>query len=458
MPIRTPNTAVVVESAVVTPRSLPNNRPPAIVRPDWGEPLNVSRSWRTEVMASAIADQEQRVGRASRPLIRAAATHHASGPEEGAWIWNLLEGASPQLVIPLLQRAELSAGLGYSWPYALLADETEILGAPVDLGGGVARFTCDPNLRRFAVGARAWVYSAFAPPTSVPTQGLRRLAGVLLVVAAINAASVDLAIDLGTAGITFPTRGTMLAPAFDAVPLDPIDAELVTCAHLRARIEAGEYPGPNQLPALNGGDVSAIYSYFLGDPVWRPDHNWKQGLSVGFQRSNDNRTSGRGVIVSLSGINPRFSLEVSSLLERPAWWDVLQLFDSRRGVLGALWVVTEVPVFGPITVAAATTNFPGLDQRGYEPHLNALLDAVGFLRADGTFELARVDVVTYDTLAGTMTLDTLDAVPAGTYIKIMLAFRGRFESDTLDETWITCALVESRFRLVQLNAEGDLEI
>lgn len=458
MPVRIPPTATVFEPATIIPRNLPNNRPPVMVRPDWVEPPRVRRTWNTEITSSSIADEEQRVGRWNRPLTSAASVHHGTDQEETSWLWNMLEGASPQMILSALPRLEMTSPLAYSWPFGIAADYVNVTANLTDLGGGQARITVETtDHRRFYAGARLWLYSRSAaeePNVRHIRQGTRRLPGLLLTIADVQPTHIDVLLDLGTAGITFPAVGVLAVfPAFDALPIYSATQEYLGCSRSRVEIDADEYPGPNQYPPLNDGDVSALYPYFLGAPVWRPDHNWRQGMRIGFQRSGGNTDSGRGLIPVLSGLNPRITLEVDSLLPRDRWWDVLQLFDSRRGMLRSFWVVTDAALFGPQTLAAPSTVFAGLPQRGYEAHLNSILDAVGFIRSNGTFAMAQTVSVTFDAGTGTLTLQTAQPIPAGSYVKVVYAFRGRFAQDSIEESWITCDLVRSRFSILQVNAE-----
>jgi len=457
MPVRIAPIADVTLSTAIVPRSLPNNRPPAMVRPDWSSPPKVARSWRTERRGSLILDQEQRVSRQARPRLAATSMHHGTNDEETGWLWNMLSGSSPQLIIPLLQRAELTSVLDYSWPFVIAADESSGTAAPNYLGGNVTRFPVETTFRRFAAGARVWIYPTSGATANTITLSNRRLPGIILVIVDVQPTYLDVTLDLPASGITFP-RAILLAPAFDALPLGEIEGEYPTCGKFQTQIEATEYAGANQQLPLNSGDVSAIYDYFLGDPVWMPDHNWAQKLKINLQRRNEISEMGEGDVVVLYGLNPRFMLEVSCLTTRPRWWDVMELFDSRRGDLRAMWVVTSLSIFDTIEVAAPTDFFSGLPQRGYESHLNAMVDAVAFLRANGTFEIAQVDSFVYDDPSGTLILETVQIIPAGTYIKVLVAYRGRFEENTLEEEWVTCDLVKSEFNLRQLNPESTLSI
>ena len=421
-PIRAPNQPLVTPSGVIVPAGLSSNVQ-AFFHTNWREQVQVTTSWRTVRNASIIRSASQRQGQALRPLRTVRALHSALKADD---VYNLLElgyGAAPEHTIPTAQRDRLRAGMQTTWAYYIPCDEVEVT-AVVPVAGGF-QLACDTSAGfRFYAGARLYLFNGRHLDAAPPVQTL----GVLHVIRSVTTSTIT----VDSAGTYVPTVGLKAVPAIDCNPIFEIEAEAQTCGQVEMAITAQERAGQSTLVPTSGTDISSVYASYRGYPVFDPEHNWRDSLGYGFRRAGATTGVGRGTVSDVNGLRSGLTSAFSFTGRRDQWWNILRLFDSRRGSLLPFWAITDIAPWPTVTTPGGLTFTVPYNENAQ------VMTALALYPVSGGAPLIRIASLS----GSTVTVDI--ALPADTYT-VKLAQLSTFEGDSLEETWTTCGLVESQF-------------
>lgn len=408
----------------------------AFFRHNWREPTTVSTSWLTSINFDTYTESEQRVALTTRPRREVTSLHTALSDRQIYQLRQFLDTASP--IHTASAGGDPLQGLNQSWASGLYCDEAEITGV-----GGSGTYQLDFDLRpgyRFYEGGRVFCFNA--EEQTVATN-VELMAGVGTLTA------------IGVAGVQasftspfVPQAGMRLIPSLDVQPVLDFELSGVGSGGAEAFLTTVEINGSNALPPASG-NVAGLFPKYDNITVFEPNHNWAEPQIWGKVRQGGAVTSGKGNVSFLDGERPRHRTSFSLTETREGFFPVLLLFDSLRGRLLPMWVVTDNPLSeGKAPIAhpgGAVLTFP-------RRHIKVPFRAIAACNVlGGPSEVRRVVSSTLSTI----TLDT--ALPAGTY-HINGAYLGRFESDTLTEQWYTSMVVECDFSTVEILNEQDVTI
>ncbi len=437
MTIRPPQTGTLAITPTVQPLTPSSNIVP-FFRHNWREPVEVTSTWEVFESKATYTLSSQRVSYKTRPRRTVNSLHTALNADE---IYQLLQyqtSSSPTHIVTA--GGDPSQGLYRSWVGALYCDEVVITGL-TDNGGGSWTLAC--NLRdgyRYSTGARLFMFGD-SPVNVTPTV---QMMGALGDITSVNVAFIT---------ATFPTDfvpevGMCVVPAMSCMPVFDSEIQGVGSDAAEFHMDAREYSGVSALLPTSynlGGGVPK----YDGIEIFEPDHNWAKPLSWVQRRAGTAASGPKGNVNYLEGGHPLYQSSFSLLATRLDFFGVLRMFDSLRGGLLPMWVVTDEPISDgkePIVVPAGNTiTFPNV--RALRP-----FRAIALTPVDGSASDVRRVTATTST---TITTDT--AMTAGTY-HACIAYLGKFEKPSLTEVWHTGDIVECGFSTVELDEEQDLAI
>jgi hypothetical protein len=437
MTVRPPQ-SVLLEVPNTFEPLVPSDPIVAFFRHNWREPTTVSTSWLTSINFDTYTESEQRTALMTRPRREVTSLHTALSDRQIYHLRQFLDTASPTHTAPA--GGDPLQGLNQSWASGLYCDEAEITGVGSASG---TNYQLEFDLRpgyRFYVGGRVFCFNA--EEQTVATN-VELMAGV----------GILTAVGVATVQATFtspfvPQGGMRLIPALDVQPLLEFEVSGVGSGGAEASLTTVEINGSNALPPFPS-NVGLLFPKYDDITIFEPNHNWTEPQVWGKVRQGGAVTSGKGNVSYLDGERPRHRTNFSLTETREGFFPVLRLFDSLRGRLLPMWVVTDNPLSegrDPIVHPGGTVlTFP---RRHIRMPFRAI--AARTVQCDPS-EVRRVVSSTLSTI----TLDT--ALPAGTY-HINGAYLGRFESDTLTEQWYTSMVVECDFSTVEILNEQDVTI
>lgn len=433
--IRTPDSPGVLQGAGIAPRDTPSNTVP-FFHPNWRQPVEVQTRWVTVASSSMVSHSQQRLSLISRPLHSCSALHTSLKLRDTYNLKQFVYGMNPEKAPTSIQRYQIYNGYDRTWIYGLFSDIAIIEGV-TDLGAGGWQLDVDlSDGYRFYVGGRCFIFTG--DDEEEVSSGINVL-GVLHDMTVANLTTIT----VQKIGNWIPRKGMAIVPAIDCDPLQTIEGSAITCEALELEVTAAERAGRNQLLPTSRANISAIYPYYDGYPIFEPDHNWRDSNTWGYGRAGIVQSVGQGSVSSMDGLRNYETSSFSFTGKRADFWPVLQLFDSRFGSAVPFWVVTEIPLWRALEVAAGTTfNIP-------QDRLLTPFTALAFKPVGGGQTLVR-NAQRVGTL---ITVDT--ALPAGTY-NICLAYLGTFASDALEQTWITPKIVECEFSTIGVGVEEEL--
>jgi len=201
----------------------------------------------------------------------------------------------------------------------------------------------------------------------------------------------------------------------------------------------------------------------------RPD--WREG-SIGWERDLQINSSGRGEIIETYGNRPLVNKSTSfTFLNRSSAFNFLKLFDSRRGRLHPLFVISDFNEYSEIYDISSDRKQISIEYTG--PKINwAFRPYLAIRLKDGTHIIRKVcDVLststtTYEPLTTTAdpgaTLESVcleTALPAFSLSNVHRLHTGylvRFNKDELVESWITDSIMQCSIDFKELD-EKDID-
>ena len=220
-----------------------------------------------------------------------------------------------------------------------------------------------------------------------------------------------------------------------------------------------EVVGKNALPpSFTGGAIDG-WQQQLGLPVFEFDPDWDGGIDTTYHRYGQRRTEGRKPVVVPKG--PRYVQlqEFKLKLDRPDFWKILNLFDSRRGRLGAFWEIDQEFLW---TVTDTDPQFIDVQPFGQFADFSAdFTDHAGIVMNDGTVYIREINTIQdvgpwrLGLVSGNDLPDPIDVTQIKRFSRARIK---RFHTDSLPETWHTTETAETEFSTIEVLAEGEVDI
>jgi hypothetical protein len=249
------------------------------------------------------------------------------------------------------------------------------------------------------------------------------------------------------------------------VPL--IDLEIVltpTVTHhtttvAQVTLTLNEVVGKSALPPSFTGGVPDGWDHQLGLPVFEFGLDWDGGITTIYRRYGQRRTEGRKPVVVPEG--PRY-VQVQDFklkLDRPDFWRILNLFDSRRGRLDPFWEIDQEDIW---TVIDTDPQFIDVQAFGLFADFEAdFTEHAGIVMNDGTIYIREINTIQdvgpwrISLVSGNDLPDPIDVSEIKRFSRARLK---RFDSDSLPERWHNTETSEVRFSTVEVLAEGEVDI
>jgi hypothetical protein len=391
---------------------------------DWSDGVRVSTSWDTAILANQD-DGEARRARIGRPtrLVQASVLSYNRD--------NLSK------LLGLIQRSGYSRFLSPLYPDQVRPDQPY---SSVTFSVDVVE---DLDFYRFAAGQFVVFYN--------PGDGeflIERVASI----PNNHRLSFSPAVEM-VGGID---QNTIILPMIQSRLLLSSKAEALTDRVARARIEGQELPGKWALPpAATPNTVPSGFSTYNGLPVLEIGPNFNSDVEISYTRTGRYSPVGVTQVASVYGERMRQARKFSMLFkERADYWKILSLFDSRAGRTYSWWLpsftdeyeITEFTANG-----CKVKSFGPIEDWDVRPYISITL-------LDGSVEIREIQTVTTNNVVDTLVFadgaftetDLAEVARSG------FAQNVRFETDEIQENWLTDLSVEVEIRTVEVIAEKTL--
>ncbi|MFG0319868.1 MAG: hypothetical protein ACF8XB_21530 [Planctomycetota bacterium JB042] len=391
----------VEQTPSLTPLALPSVLPNLLLN-NWAEVGVVCRSsYLTDVSPGVDGDSEERQGLRSRPAREVSFRTTAMTQEAGAKAH--------------LNLARMTA---HRTPGPLLCDITR-----VSVASSGTTVTCPTSHRRFFVGGRVAVAEVRdGEPFNIQYGTIET----------VNPGSLVLSDALSG---SYP-KGSIVVPL--------IDSEISLTGGFRARtdrrgfeaqITLEEPAGAHALPPTHGLSPDATGQTYRGLPVVRPEPNWVRPVGASIVRDGSRVDLGRASIVFPRGSRPKFAYSYSAEMDREEWWNLLQLWDSRRASAYPFFLISPLTLFVPVEVATDRVDVPATG------NLEDLQDFLEFvvLETDENEPIIR-EVESFTDQGDRYRIVFDEPIPplsVPDIKRLTSAHHSRFVQDTLEESWIT---------------------
>lgn len=397
---------------------------------NWVANVEMSTRYMTDITRSPITLAEERRGLLERPQRQLRIEFlHGEVAELDRLLVHLRRLTAENLVSPLFQDTV----------------------AVTSSGTGQAYINGDFRYRRYFDGGRVAVFPA------EPTSDAMHLAAEVDVYSIEEVFSdkikVERNLDQAYADSTW-----FIAPLIDLeIVLKPAVRHLTTDT-AQVELTLNEVVGKSALPPSFTGGVPDGWQQQMGLPVFEFGPDWDGGINTIYQRYGQRRTEGRKSVVVPDG--PRYVQvqEFKLKLDRPDFWSVMNLFDSRRGRLGAFWEIDQENMWTVLNTGAQLIDVQSLGV--FADFKDDFTDYAGIVMNDGTVYIREINVI-QDVGPWRLSLVAGNDLPAITVANIKRFSRARkkrFNSDSITEKWHTTETSEITFETVEVLAEGEVDI
>jgi hypothetical protein len=249
------------------------------------------------------------------------------------------------------------------------------------------------------------------------------------------------------------------------VPLMDLEIKLTptvkqhTDTKAEVSLTLNEVVGKNALPPSFTGSIVDGWKQQLSLPVFEFDPDWDGGIDTTYHRYGQRRTEGRKPVVVPKG--PRY-VQVQKYklkLDRPDFWKILNLFDSRRGRLGAFWEIDQEFLW---TVTDTDPQFIDVQPFGeFSDFEDGFTDHAGIVMNDGTIYIRKVNTIQdvgpwrIGLVSGNDLPDPIDVTQIKRFSRARIK---RFNSDSIPEQWHTTETAETEFSTIEVLSEGEVDI
>lgn len=309
----------------------------------------------------------------------------------------------------------------------------------------------DAEARRFFVGARVLIFpinQTYIRRTEVVTRTITRLTADSITVSS--------------------APGAMLAGRWAVVPL--LDCEKVLEPEIilektdvvRVTLTVREIHGKSALPPLSVG-LRTGFPIRLGRPVFEIEPNWRGGVATSYLRYGVEQRIGRRQTPVTDGARyVQMQQWDLSPMERPDWYRVASMFDSRRGRAESFWVIDREFEW---TVANTTSIFIDVVPYGRFEDFNLLWTesnvGAAIKMKNGTIHLMQVNTVSNNgsiwrlTAAGGQTIaEPIDLSQIEFFARARIS---RFQTDAMTERWATNDVCSVRLSTVEVPNEKTVD-
>lgn len=399
---------------------------------NWADELEIETSYETDVSRSPDTLAEERRSLWQRPQRVMQARWLRMGKDE---VYQL------RLLLRRLTNENLQ--------FPLYCDATRVTGNALSTD---TLFSVEANNRRFYVGGRVLFFRI----TDTYISRTEVLTGIIT---ELTANSIRIASSLGTA---------LIANQWAVVPLIDCDEVLEpevtweTAEVARVELTVRERRGKNALPPITVG-LPPGFPNRLGRPVFEIEPNWINGITTSYKRHGSEQRIGRRLVPLKDG--DRYSQVQSwnlSPVERPDWYRIASMFDSRRGRAESFWVIDREFSW---TVSNTTTIFVDIVPYGRFVDFNQIWTeqniAVAIKMKSGEIHLMQVNTVSDNGSFWRLTAVGGQSIEAGIDLSqidfVARARLSRFDSDAMKETWRTNNVCDIRLRTIEVQNEKTVD-
>lgn len=394
---------------------------------DWSNGIKIRQSFQTDVVKSK-SDCEQRRALVQSPARTIEVDLQIRGAEQiGLFRSFLMRATNCRFLVPL-----------YS-------EEVVIVG---ESGGTTLTSARQFSDTRFVVGGRCALvgYGADGYYSSLSS----------FIASAVSGFTIT------GSGFTTADIGKSLFPLIECELILDQSATIITDQLLRASLVFVEARGDSSLDSM-----AAIGTNPLGVtatpgsttyPVLTIDPDFAGDNKLGVQRAGETVVSGRGIISQNFGSRGRFRYDLSyAQLNRTSAMNLIKHFEAMGGRCKAFWLLSPCTDFVAVsftgtTVVVRSPNLVVLDWTFY-PY-------IGVKVLDGTIQIRAI--VGTPTLSGsnwTITVAAWTVTPTlATIQRLSIANLVRFDSDEMEENWITDGVMSTSLKMVELPLEKALTI
>jgi hypothetical protein len=262
-------------------------------------------------------------------------------------------------------------------------------------------------------------------------------------------------LELGSALTTAITAGRALVmPLMKVHPQTELEHTLVTNNLLQVSATFDEIYGETALPPL-ASDVPPNFDSYADLPILSIVPQWSNGIETTFIREGSQDAVGRGRVVYQRGDRHRVLHALQFVEDRAGTWDLIRLFESRRGRLNSFWVTDFDNIF---TVLNISGSFLTVQALGDLTDFQAEMDYIGVKFTDGTSAVRQATAIQLVSGAWRITMDS--ALPGGyTAADVDIFGRARLcrmKDDALMEKWVTTNVCSMSIPVIELLAEQEV--
>lgn len=391
---------------------------------NWTQTPVLENSWLTDVQQSGVNGAEERRGLSMKPT------------RTVSFLW-LCEGLTEadRLLVALRKMAQAR------FQVPLYMDQVELA---VAASSGTKILTFDPQQRRFFAGGRVAIVrrsSGMVPVTYQLGQIFTQTTTTLTLV------------DNLTANVAV---GDIVVPIIDCeIALTPsIHFDMAYGASVKMTVS--EVSGASQLPAHDSDNPFGFDTY-QDKPIFDINPNWISGFDQGFDHQGERYNAGRTANVYTVGDRSRLVTNYFFSFQRDEAWDIVQFFDTRRGRLRSFWLVDQDQIWLPVSTSG--TTFLDVDPEGDFDMFTEDMDYVGVVLNDGTTIIR--EVVTIEETLGVWRITPTEDFPVfdtDDVVRVARARIVRFDSDAMQETWVSDDVMTTRLGFIECLNEMDSEL
>lgn len=398
---------------------------------NWVSQMTLETSYRTDITRSPTTLAEERRALLQRP-----------GRQVGL---SLLQGTKSELdrLLVYLRRLTRDRLVSPLFMDAVILSQS---------GTGQDRIFGDFRFRRYFPGARVAVFPAN------PISKSHMLPAEIDTYIISSITKDDLQLDRNLDNVY--ANGQFLV-----VPL--IDLELVLAPSLQqltdvtsqVTLTLNEVTGKNALPPSFTGNLVDGWEQELGLPVLEIDPDWTNGINTTYRRYGKRRVEGRGTVVVPEGDRYVQVQDFALKLDRPDFWRVLNLFDSRRGRTDLFWEIDREEIWTVTLVSAQVVEITAVGV--FTDFSDDFTDHLGIVMNDGTIHIREIN--SFSVFGGSWRLglvsgNDLPAIDVAEINRFSRARQKRFDSDAMTERWHTTETVEMQFATVEVLNEKEVDI
>lgn len=389
---------------------------------NWAAPYTVETTYLTDVSRSIVTGSEERLALLTRPRRRVASrcTAFDAPTSLDALLFGRERSKEPITAVPLY------------------CDEAE---SAFEVSG--TAIFADTTLKRFYSGQ----------PIYLVQKKQEKIVKIdLLFATAVTDTFITL---IGPPPTTYPA-GSLIWPVIRAT-LDPtIEGSYVTDDKVDYDFEAIQVDDSTSLPPTVDGFPTG-YPAFLSEPVWIANHNWVSNLPVSWERLSRSSSQGKTDTIWAESEIPRlrFNIRIDALGRAEAW-DIIRLFDSRKGRAFPFWFVPPISIVKVKQVIG--TSLHCQLSPGYQDLLPEITHLACFKANDPVPVYRQILVSQENVTLNSLQLILDTAVPAGYEFDVRPLVHVCFASDNLLETWATTEICAFEISVIQLLDDKDLPL